>query len=396
MADGLLGGLGQTEFGQNLLGTSPEQQRATLLNVASSFMQPLRRGETRLGKVFEGISGSAQQRADQAQQGLQQRFAALSRLIPQGKTLNDLTEEGREKVKKFLQSGSLTDVVGLELDFGVSAPKMTPTETMKHAQFLFPGDEKAQRDYVREQTEKEVKGDVRQITGAALNEAMGTDFAPGALFNVKPDNTISRIGGAGTQVSVTTGPQVGTIPQGMQLVEDNGKFRLEEIPGGPVEKGRVAAEKAEEEAQEGKRIESNVVLDSIDRLDNLVAEQSVLGGTPVTGIAGAVSAFIPSTARKDAEAKAETIRTHIGFNRLQRMRDESPTGGALGQVTERELAFLQATLGSLSLDQTPEQLRETLAKIKEIYTEVLRKASAYPNAAEHGFAPTNDPIGLGI
>ena len=38
------------------------------------------------------------------------------------------------------------------------------------------------------------------------------------------------------------------------------------------------------------------------------------------------------------------------------MRDASPTGGALGQVSERELGFLQSVFGSLDQSQSAEEL----------------------------------------
>jgi hypothetical protein len=48
------------------------------------------------------------------------------------------------------------------------------------------------------------------------------------------------------------------------------------------------------------------------------------------------------------------------------MRDESPTGGALGQVAVQELNYLQAALGSLDQSQKPEVLISNLKKIKNI------------------------------
>jgi len=55
------------------------------------------------------------------------------------------------------------------------------------------------------------------------------------------------------------------------------------------------------------------------------------------------------------------------------MRDESPTGGALGQVSELELITLQATLGSLDLNQSEEQLINNLERLTVIYTNMLEK-----------------------
>lgn len=60
----------------------------------------------------------------------------------------------------------------------------------------------------------------------------------------------------------------------------------------------------------------------------------------------------------------DTIKANIGFEELQRMRDMSPTGGALGQVTEKEIAFLQSVLGSLARSQGQRQLDQNLMEAK--------------------------------
>ena len=74
----------------------------------------------------------------------------------------------------------------------------------------------------------------------------------------------------------------------------------------------------------------------------------------------------------------ETIKANVGFDKLQRMRDNSPTGGALGQVSELENRLLQAVNGALDPAQS-DQLRENLKSIKELYAQVIaekRKAFA--------------------
>jgi hypothetical protein len=67
------------------------------------------------------------------------------------------------------------------------------------------------------------------------------------------------------------------------------------------------------------------------------------------------------------------------------MRQESPTGGALGQIAVQEIQFLQASLGSLDLDADPDVLIKNLERIKAAYDNIMRKAAAYPNAAKYGF-----------
>jgi len=49
------------------------------------------------------------------------------------------------------------------------------------------------------------------------------------------------------------------------------------------------------------------------------------------------------------------------------MRDESPTGGALGQVSERELSLLNASLGSIKQGQSQDQLLKNLKDIQTHY-----------------------------
>ena len=60
----------------------------------------------------------------------------------------------------------------------------------------------------------------------------------------------------------------------------------------------------------------------------------------------------------------KTIMARIGFDELQAMREASPTGGALGQVSEREIDFLQSLMGSLAQDQDPTILRENLVTVR--------------------------------
>lgn len=73
----------------------------------------------------------------------------------------------------------------------------------------------------------------------------------------------------------------------------------------------------------------------------------------------------------------KTIKARIGFDELQAMRDASPTGGALGQVSEREIDFLQSLMGSLDQDQDPKILRENLVTIRNF---LLGRQSRYETA----------------
>ncbi len=134
-------------------------------------------------------------------------------------------------------------------------------------------------------------------------------------------------------------------------------------------------------------VTGGVVLGNIDRIRNKI-ENSVL---PTTGIGGQMLRNIGGTAALDVSKLLAPIEASIGFDRLQRMREASPTGGALGQVSERELELLMATLSSLDQAQTEEQFLESLALIETRYTKIIKKFNAYPEQAmlEVGYVPRN-------
>lgn len=61
----------------------------------------------------------------------------------------------------------------------------------------------------------------------------------------------------------------------------------------------------------------------------------------------------------------KTLKGNAAFDRLQQMRDESKTGGALGQVSNIELQLLESTI--TALDPTDADFKRQLATIKGVY-----------------------------
>jgi hypothetical protein len=90
-----------------------------------------------------------------------------------------------------------------------------------------------------------------------------------------------------------------------------------------------------------------------------------------TGATGALFGLVAGTRAYDQKATVETLEADAAFSALQRMRDASKTGGALGNVSERELDLLKATAGSLRVGQSEEQFRENLAQYVERYNEAM-------------------------
>lgn len=73
-----------------------------------------------------------------------------------------------------------------------------------------------------------------------------------------------------------------------------------------------------------------------------------------------------------------TIKSNVAFDRLQEMRDNSVTGGALGNVSELEIQLLMDSLAPLGQEQSADELLQSL-------NSVLRKSHEYFGLAEEGF-----------
>ncbi len=85
-------------------------------------------------------------------------------------------------------------------------------------------------------------------------------------------------------------------------------------------------------------------------------------GGALMGVAGTV---VP-TSRNELINDIESIKAHLSIKELGEMRANSPTGGALGNVTDFENRLLAATAGPLDPMQ-PEQMKATLKNIKRQY-----------------------------
>jgi hypothetical protein len=137
----------------------------------------------------------------------------------------------------------------------------------------------------------------------------------------------------------------------------------------------------------------NKLQSSIGVADNVIAVASLaLNQTNgfTAGMLGKPLSVIGVPDAVDLEENLKTIQANLGFKELQQMRDNSPTGGALGQVALKELEFLQAALTSLSNRQSPSQLKKNLEKVVRHYSNWKKAVSGEQDqeSAMQGAAPT--------
>ena len=179
------------------------------------------------------------------------------------------------------------------------------------------------------------------------------------------------------QTKSLTGQQM-RAPEGYRWTPDGSQ--LEVIPGGPVDvKNKTAAEKAAEDAM----LQSFKLKESLANTDSVIGEiEKIIGpkgddgktreGILANGGSG-FSLWINWVPMSDARALGKaiaTIKANIGFDRLQRMRDMSKTGGALGQVAIQELDALQNSITSLDQGADEETLRANFMKVLGSYERV--------------------------
>lgn len=137
-------------------------------------------------------------------------------------------------------------------------------------------------------------------------------------------------------------------------------------------------------------LKQGVVGTNIDRA--LQIAQNV----PSTGIFSLANA-VYGTPQYDLKATLDTIKANVGFDQLQQMRDNSPTGGALGQVSEQENRLLQSVLGSLDQAQSLDQFVQNLQLLKQVLaqsTDARRRAFAQ-DFPDSGLPQGASPVGPG-
>lgn len=118
-----------------------------------------------------------------------------------------------------------------------------------------------------------------------------------------------------------------------------------------------------------------------------------LAGPWTTGFAGSMTQYVKGTPSSDLAITLRQVKASLGFASLQQMRDNSPTGGALGQVTERELELLQNAEAALDQAQSEDEFREALTYLREIKTEYaqLRRGAYEADVARFGAAAVPNP-----
>lgn len=115
--------------------------------------------------------------------------------------------------------------------------------------------------------------------------------------------------------------------------------------------------------RENFRLVQEGIQNTINSIDGAINRVNWATAGPI----GAATRGIWGTPAYVLARAAATVKANIGFDRLQQMRDASPTGGALGQVAVQELEALQASIASLDQGLPPSELEANLKTVRRHY-----------------------------
>lgn len=186
----------------------------------------------------------------------------------------------------------------------------------------------------------------------------------------------------------------GAIPYSKPTKEDKGEIRVidgtayridpKTGTGTPIKiDGKEMGAEKDKGLQIFKKTLTQGVIDNVKKARTLVSENTV-------GWAGLLR-NAPETQARNLSNRLDTIKANLGFDRLQMMRDMSPTGGALGQVAVKELEFLQAAVANLDQLTTVPDLLDQLDVIETHYNNWLATlGEGAPNSAPGQTRPSRD------
>jgi hypothetical protein len=136
---------------------------------------------------------------------------------------------------------------------------------------------------------------------------------------------------------------------------------------------------------------------AVNEIDTLRADLLALRALPgLAGITGAIEGRLPSLKGSSslAQAKLDKILARGQFRELQNMRNNSPTGGALGAISDRENASLRSAFASLDQRQKladfQKAIDEAVAQLdfsKGNITQAFEDTYAYRQGAAPAGAP---------
>lgn len=227
----------------------------------------------------------------------------------------------------------------------------------------------------------EVIGDYRTPEGPKQTSAMQNYDALIAL-GMDPTTAMERAFSGGTNVNVNMGdgaPGIGKLstdygyvldPETRQPVidPDTGLPQAAPVPGSAAARELEANEAARQGQQGLTARQLNPTIDDITTARDLAEN-----GIGTTGMFSGMIQRVPGVGQDsiDMAATIDAIGSGISLENLNQMRQNSPTGGALGNVSDKQSALLSEAFGSLRQSMSKEQFLYNLARVENTLNDIV-------------------------
>ena len=178
--------------------------------------------------------------------------------------------------------------------------------------------------------------------------------ANGELVKALDKSAISYIGGVPYRYDPVTQEMQPAVD-----VEEAQKLMMEEVSNKQFAKGQetyFADRPAGVNVIEAEKARFDTVSRVIENARTLLQNETNAGW-------GGLLENLPESSQKALAEYLKTLKGNVGFAKLQEMRNNSPTGGALGNVSDTEIGLLQSVLGSLDQKNSAAMLLETFDTI---------------------------------
>lgn len=154
-----------------------------------------------------------------------------------------------------------------------------------------------------------------------------------------------------------------------------GKKPINASTGKPVDE--IMTKEQIELADRSKKVVSGqqAQIGNIGAIYNAIGDAKSVLNDPLAFTAGTVgktASILSMPSRAKLEGSLDTLKANLSFENLKAMRDASPTGGALGSITEGELRLLSSTIASLDPNLPKAQLMKNLNEIESKYSTVFK------------------------
>ena len=180
---------------------------------------------------------------------------------------------------------------------------------------------------------KVVDGALVDLAGPGGPKAVDLGLKTGPEWRAATPDEASARGAKAGQINDKTGEfEAARVPEGMTLTSDgNGGFTLTQ---GEIDPAKAAT------AQDVKGINTDIILNAARKARELI-------GWGSTGLVGQAAANVPASNASEIVRQVNVLKAQASAENIAAMRRASPTGAALGGVSDKDLALLADKSGAV-------------------------------------------------